>query len=66
MRSESVCVSLENGRATATMAIRMPMLSLSQARPFRKKRAPASAGVGWLEAVPGVEHGDKGLAGPTP
>ena len=21
---------------------------------------------GWLEAVPGVEHGDKGLAGPTP
>lgn len=34
MRSESVCVSLENGRATATMAIRMPMLSLSQARPF--------------------------------
>lgn len=34
MRSESVCVSLENGRATTTMAIRMPMLSLSQARPF--------------------------------
>lgn len=81
MRSESVCVSLENGRATATMTIRMPMLSLSQARPFCrnglslklskiarfcKKRTPASAGVGWLEAVPGVEHGDKGLAGPTP
>ena len=66
MRSESVHVSLENGRATATMAIRMPMLSLSQARPFCKKRTPASAGVGWLEAVPGVEHGDKGLAGPTP
>lgn len=81
MRSESVCVSLENGRATATMAIRMPMLLLSQARPFCQKRAifemikdspflqkktPASAGVGWLEAVPGVEHGDKGLAGPTP
>ena len=34
MRSENVCVSLENGRATTTMAIRMPMLSLSQARPF--------------------------------
>ena len=34
MQSESVCVSLENGRATATMAIRMPRLSLSQARPF--------------------------------
>ena len=48
------------------MAIRMPMLSLSQARPFCRKKTPASAGVGWLEAVPGVEHGDKGLAGPTP
>lgn len=34
--------------------------------PFWQKRTPASAGVGWLEAVPGVEHGDKGLAGPTP
>lgn len=66
MRSESVCVLLENGRATATMAIRMPMLSLSQASPFLQKKTPASAGVGWLEAVPGVEHGDKGLAGPTP
>lgn len=65
MRSESVCVSLENGRATATMAIRMLMLSLSQARPFCKKNS-CHAGVGWLEAVPGVEHGDKGLAGPTP
>lgn len=29
MRSESVCVSLENGRATATMTIRMPMPMLS-------------------------------------
>ena len=64
MRSERVCVSLENGRATTTMAIRMPMLSLSQA--ILQKKTPASAGVGWLEAVPGVEHGDKGLAGPTP
>lgn len=64
MRSESVCVSLENGRATATMAIRMPMLSLPQA--ILQKKTPASAGVEWLEAVPGVEHGDKGLAGPTP
>lgn len=58
MRSESVCVSLENGRATATMAIRMPMLSLSQAilqkraifeiikdSPFWQKKTPASAGV---------------------
>lgn len=66
MRSESVCVLLENGRATATMAIRMSMLSLSQTRPFCRKKTPAHAGVGWLEAVPGVEHGDKGLAGPTP
>ena len=82
MRSESVCVSLENGRATATMAIRMPMLSLSQARPFcrnglslklskiarfcRKKLLQVQECDGWLEAVPGVEHGDKGLAGPTP
>ena len=31
-----------------------------------QKKTPAHAGVGWLEAVPGVEHGDKGLAGPTP
>ena len=31
-----------------------------------QKKTPASAGVGGLEAVPGVEHGDKGLAGPTP
>ena len=31
-----------------------------------QKNTPASAGVLWLEAVPGVEHGDKGLAGPTP
>lgn len=38
MRSESVCVSLENGRATTTMAIRMPMLSLSQASPFLQKK----------------------------
>ncbi len=43
MRSESVCVSLENGRATATMPIRMPMLSLSQA--ILQKKTPASAGV---------------------
>ena len=48
------------------MTIRMPMLSLSQASPFLQKKTPAHAGVGWLEAVPGVEHGDKGLAGPTP
>ena len=34
--------------------------------PFLQKKTPAHAGVGWLEAVPGVEHGDKGLAGPTP
>lgn len=67
MRSESVCVSLENGRATATMAIRMPMLSLTIAgEAILQKKTPASAGVEWLEAVPGVEHGDKGLAGPTP
>ena len=45
MRSESVCVSLENGRATTTMAIRMPMLSLSQTSPFLQKKTPASAGV---------------------
>lgn len=65
MRSESMCVSLENGRATATMAIRMPMLSYR--RPDHStEKTPAHAGVGWLEAVPGVEHGDKGLAGPTP
>ena len=64
MRSERVWVSLGNGRATTTMAIRMPMLSLSQA--ILQKKTPAHAGVGWLEAVPGVEHGDKGLAGPTP
>lgn len=61
MRSESVRVSLENGRATATMAIRMPMLSLTIAgqailqkraifemikdSPFWQKKTPASAGV---------------------
>lgn len=66
MRSESVCVSLENGRATTTMAIRMPMLSLIAGQAILQKKTPAHAGVGWLEAVPGVEHGDKGLAGPTP
>lgn len=45
MRSESVCVSLENGRATATMAIRMPMLSTIAGQAIPQKKTPASAGV---------------------
>lgn len=39
MRSESVCVSLENGRATATMTIRMPMLSTIAGQAILQKRA---------------------------
>lgn len=44
MRSERVCVSLENGRATTTIAIRMPIFTIAgQAIP--QKKTPASAGV---------------------
>lgn len=64
MRSESVCVSLENGRATATMAIRMPMLSLSQARPFcRKKLLQVQECDGWRRC-PELNTGIRGLQAP--
>lgn len=64
MRSESVCVSLENGRATATMAIRMPMLSLSQARLFcRKKLLQVQECDGWRRC-PELNTGIRGLQAP--
>lgn len=64
MRSERVCVSLENGRATATMAIRMPMLSLSQARSFcRKKLLQVQECDGWRRC-PELNTGIRGLQAP--
>ena len=64
MRSESVCVSLGNGRATTTMAIRMLMLSLSQTRPFcRKKLLQVQECDGWRRC-PELNTGIRGLQAP--
>ena len=62
MRSESVCVSLENGRATATMPIRMPMLSLSQAI-LQKKLLQVQECDGWRRC-PELNTGIRGLQAP--
>lgn len=64
MRSESVCVSLENGRATTTMAIRMPMLSLSQARPFRRKKLLQVQECDGWRRCPELNTGIRGLQAP--
>ncbi len=64
MRSESVCVSLENGRATTTMAIRMPMLLLSQASPFLQKKTPAMQELDGWRRCPELNTGIRGLQAP--